>query len=48
MNLLKDFYFIKQLSFLIRDWQFPDEYAFGFEGGEKLLDQRLEVTITNI
>jgi atlastin len=28
---------LNQLSFLIRDWQFPDEYSYGFEGGEKLL-----------
>ncbi len=33
----------KQLSFLIRDWQFPDEHVYGFEGGEELLKKRLNV-----
>ena len=31
------------MSFLIRDWQFPDEHKYGFEGGKELLKKRLEV-----
>ena len=33
----------EQISFLIRDWQFPGEHEYGFSGGQELLKQRLEV-----
>uniref|UniRef100_A0A8C9Z7H5 Atlastin 3 n=1 Tax=Sander lucioperca TaxID=283035 RepID=A0A8C9Z7H5_SANLU len=31
------------LMFLIRDWSFPYEYDYGFKGGNKFLDKRLQV-----
>jgi hypothetical protein len=24
---------------MVRDWQFPEEKAYGFDGGQSLLDQ---------
>lgn len=33
----------QQLTFLIRDWSFPYEHKYGYEGGQKLLDKRFEV-----
>jgi atlastin len=30
------------MTFLVRDWQFPDEHAYGFEGGANLLSSRLD------
>ena len=33
----KNAFKLSKFSFLIRDWQFPDEYPFGFNGGEQLL-----------
>lgn len=33
----------QKLIFLLRDWSFPYEYGYGFEGGQKLLDRRFEV-----
>jgi len=32
----------QKLIFLIRDWSFPYDCPYGFEGGKKLLDDRLE------
>uniref|UniRef100_H2Y8W1 GB1/RHD3-type G domain-containing protein n=1 Tax=Ciona savignyi TaxID=51511 RepID=H2Y8W1_CIOSA len=34
----------QSLQFLVRDWSYPYEYEFGYEGGRKLLDKRLELT----
>lgn len=34
----------QKLIFMIRDWQFPYEKAFGWEGGKQLLDSSLQVT----
>lgn len=31
------------MTFLIRDWSFPYEYPYGFEGGQGLLSKRFEV-----
>lgn len=33
----------QRLTFLIRDWSFPYEHKYGFEGGQNLLDKRFEV-----
>lgn len=33
----------QKLTFLIRDWCFPYESPYGYEGGQKLLDRRFEV-----
>lgn len=44
-KILKKSFQFEQLTFLIRDWQFPDEHKYGFEGGEDLLNQRLEVAL---
>jgi len=33
----------QKLAFLVRDWQFPYEKAFGAEGGKQLLDATLKV-----
>jgi atlastin len=33
----------QKLTFLIRDWCYPYEFAYGYEGGQKLLDRRFEV-----
>ncbi|KAJ0173421.1 hypothetical protein K1T71_010570 [Dendrolimus kikuchii] len=33
----------QRLQFIIRDWSCPYEYAYGPEGGERLLKKRLEV-----
>uniref|UniRef100_A0A1I8GTU9 GB1/RHD3-type G domain-containing protein n=1 Tax=Macrostomum lignano TaxID=282301 RepID=A0A1I8GTU9_9PLAT len=33
---------LQHLWFLIRDWQYPDEYEFGVEGGRQYLDKVLE------
>lgn len=33
----------QQLTFLIRDWSFPYEHKYGYEGGQRLLDKRFEV-----
>lgn len=35
----------QQLTFLIRDWQFEYENAYGFEGGDEVLLKRLEVLL---
>ncbi|CAF0968670.1 unnamed protein product [Brachionus calyciflorus] len=32
----------QRLTFLIRDWSFPYEYKYGYEGGQSLLDKRFE------
>lgn len=39
--LCKQFRF-EQLSFLVRDWQYPEEFEYGFSGGDLLLKKRLE------
>ena len=31
--------------FLVRDWSFPYEAEFGFQGGQRILDKRLQVAI---
>jgi len=31
------------LTFLVRDWQFEYETAYGFDGGEEILSDRLKV-----
>ena len=33
----------EQITFLIRDWQFPDEFNYGFYGGESFLNTRIKV-----
>lgn len=33
----------QKLTFLIRDWSFPYEHKYGYEGGQQLLDKRFEV-----
>jgi hypothetical protein len=33
------------LTFLVRDWQFEYETPYGFEGGEEVLSNRLQVKI---
>uniref|UniRef100_A0A8C9Z659 Atlastin 3 n=1 Tax=Sander lucioperca TaxID=283035 RepID=A0A8C9Z659_SANLU len=48
-RLAMDEIFLKpfqSLMFLIRDWSFPYEYDYGFKGGNKFLDKRLQVTIS--
>jgi atlastin len=35
------------LQFLIRDWQYPYEFAYGASGGEQLIAQRLSVVETH-
>lgn len=36
----------QSLLFLVRDWSFPYEAEFGFQGGQRVLDRRLEVIFT--
>jgi atlastin len=33
----------QKLTFLIRDWNFPYEHKYGYEGGKDLLDKRFEL-----
>lgn len=33
----------QQLTFLLRDWVFPYEHEYGYEGGDKLLQRRFEI-----
>lgn len=33
----------QNLIFLIRDWSFPYEATYGFDGGRKILDRRLQI-----
>lgn len=33
----------QRLQFLVRDWSFPYEAAFGAEGGQQILTKRLQV-----
>ncbi|XP_069027128.1 atlastin-3 [Embiotoca jacksoni] len=45
-RLAMDEIFLKpfqSLMFLIRDWSFPYEYTYGFNGGKEFLDKRLQV-----
>ncbi|XP_003970249.3 atlastin-3 [Takifugu rubripes] len=45
-RLAMDEIFLKpfqSLMFLIRDWSFPYEYLYGFNGGNDFLDKRLQV-----
>ena len=37
------YFMFQSLQFLVRDWSYPYEYDFGKQGGEKLLDKRLEL-----
>ncbi|KHJ75371.1 hypothetical protein OESDEN_25013 [Oesophagostomum dentatum] len=37
------FYF-QSLQFLVRDWSFPYEAEFGYEGGQKIMEERLQVS----
>jgi hypothetical protein len=34
---------LQNLTFLVRDWQYPYEFAYGAEGGTELLSKRLQV-----
>ncbi|KAI1287874.1 Atlastin-1 [Halotydeus destructor] len=34
----------QKLLFLVRDWQFPEEYEYGLRGGKQFLDSKLAVT----
>ncbi|GMR48211.1 hypothetical protein PMAYCL1PPCAC_18406, partial [Pristionchus mayeri] len=34
----------QSLLFLVRDWSFPYEAEFGFQGGQRLLEKRLQVS----
>ncbi|KAF7488336.1 hypothetical protein SSS_03441 [Sarcoptes scabiei] len=36
----------RKLVFLIRDWSYPYEHSYGFEGGVKLLEKKLELKET--
>lgn len=33
----------QKLTFLVRDWSYPYEAPYGVEGGNKILERRLEV-----
>ena len=33
----------QKLTFLIRDWSFPYEHRYGYDGGQELLDKRFQV-----
>lgn len=37
------FFLLQTLMFLIRDWSYPYEHAYGLEGGRKFLEKRLQV-----
>ncbi|KJH52717.1 guanylate-binding protein [Dictyocaulus viviparus] len=34
----------QSLQFLVRDWSFPYEAEFGYQGGQRILDERLRVS----
>ena len=34
----------QKLQFLVRDWSYPYEAPYGRDGGEKIVNKRLEVT----
>ena len=36
----------QKLIFLIRDWSYPYEHAYGFVGGKELLEKKLELKDT--
>ncbi|CAJ0560201.1 unnamed protein product, partial [Mesorhabditis spiculigera] len=36
--------FLQSLIFLVRDWSFPYEAEFGFNGGQRTLEKRLQVS----
>lgn len=46
--MLSDVFILQSLMFLIRDWSFPYEYAYGFKGGSEFLDKRLLVMQSDI
>lgn len=33
----------QKLVFLIRDWSFPYDHSYGFEGGAELLEEKLRI-----
>ncbi|KAI1286186.1 Atlastin-2 [Halotydeus destructor] len=35
----------QKLLFLVRDWQYPQEYDYGLKGGKQFLDSKLEVSV---
>lgn len=43
LKLFMCFIFSKSLMFLIRDWSYPYEHAYGLEGGKEFLEKRLQV-----
>lgn len=38
--------YLQRLHFLVRDWGFPYEIPYGHQGGQQLLDDILQVTLT--
>ncbi|VDM82751.1 unnamed protein product [Strongylus vulgaris] len=34
----------QSLQFLVRDWSFPYEAEFGYKGGQKIMEERLQVS----
>jgi len=38
----------QHLHFLIRDWSYPYQYEYGADGGNQLLDKRLQVVKATI
>ncbi len=36
-------YVLQLLQFLLRDWQFEDDYELGAEGGQRYLEEKLKV-----
>lgn len=38
------FFFLKRLIFLIRDWGFPHDFKFGEYGGERYVEKQLQVS----
>ncbi|CAJ0579533.1 unnamed protein product, partial [Mesorhabditis spiculigera] len=42
--IVKDLHGEESLIFLVRDWSFPYEAEFGFNGGQRTLEKRLQVS----